>query len=109
MRAASRSYPSSKPQLCFPPNVFRQANLLGFSKIVQTIRRWIPKRSKVIELYAGVGTIGLQILDLVKQIQCSDENPYNKACFERTLSDYVDAVGKDKYLRRAVYMSSPAK
>ena len=44
-----------RPLLCFPPNVFRQANLVGFTDIIKTIRNWIPKKSKIIELYGGVG------------------------------------------------------
>lgn len=35
-----------------------------------------------VELYAGVGTIGLNCLDLFTELNCSDENPHNLACFE---------------------------
>ena len=97
------------PRLCYPPNVFRQANILGFSRIVSSIRKWIPQKSRVMELYAGVGTIGLQLLDLVKCIQCSDENPYNVTAFAATIEDIVETTGKEKYRKRAVYMSSPAR
>jgi tRNA/tmRNA/rRNA uracil-C5-methylase (TrmA/RlmC/RlmD family) len=31
-----------------------------------------------VELYGGVGTIGLNCLDLLKSLHCSDENPHNK-------------------------------
>jgi len=93
-----------RPYLCFPPNVFRQANLVGFSKIIRTIRSYIPPNSRVIELYGGVGTIGLNCLDLVDEIQCSDENPYNKICFEKTLSE----LHKKKYKKRAKYISAAA-
>lgn len=95
---------SIQPYLCFPPNVFRQANLEGFSKIIRTIRDYIPKDSKVVELYGGVGTIGLNCLDLVASIECSDENPYNKVCFEKTVSE----LHKKKYKKRAIYISTPA-
>lgn len=78
-----------KPKLCFPPHVFRQANLQGFGRIIMTIRNFVPKKCRCIELYGGVGTIGLNILDLVKKLQCSDENPYNVSCFETTLSDII--------------------
>lgn len=37
---------------------------------------------KCVELYAGVGTIGLNCLDLLAELNCSDENPHNLACFE---------------------------
>jgi tRNA/tmRNA/rRNA uracil-C5-methylase (TrmA/RlmC/RlmD family) len=74
------------PVLLFPPMVFRQANITGFGRIVQAIRAWIPANSKVIELYGGVGTIGLNVADLCSSLYSSDENPYNKVCFERAVS-----------------------
>jgi len=41
--------------------------------------------NKCVELYGGVGTIGLNVLDLVEgTLSCSDENPFNKACFLKT-------------------------
>jgi tRNA/tmRNA/rRNA uracil-C5-methylase (TrmA/RlmC/RlmD family) len=44
----------------------------------------VPDRSSLrcVELYAGVGTIGLNCLDLLSELNCSDENPHNLACFE---------------------------
>jgi|GEM_PF-1427869 len=78
---------SMRPQLYFPPFVFRQANIAQFSKIVSQIRKWIIKDCKVVELYAGVGTIGFHVLDLVSSLDCSDENPNNEECFKRTLNE----------------------
>jgi len=97
------------PQLCFPPNVFRQANLQGFAKIIASIRSFIPRKCRCIELYGGVGTIGLNLLDLVKKLQCSDENPYNVHCFDRAVNDLVATSGKAKYRKRATYLNSSAK
>lgn len=96
--------PKLAPRLCYPPNVFRQANLDGFTGIINTIRQWIPRKSRVIELYGGVGTIGLNCLDLCSELQCSDENPFNKQCFDLTVSELY----KDKYRRRATYVSQSA-
>ena len=80
------------PSLRLPPNVFRQANLRGFANIVQEIRnRWMrpngQKCGHCLELYGGVGTIGLNLLDLVGSLRCSDANPFNEACFLRTCRD----------------------
>eukprot|EP00434_Breviolum_minutum_P011354 symbB.v1.2.010019.t1/scaffold648.1/size176576/4 len=52
-------------RLCFPPFVFRQANLCAFEDIVTKTRRFVPPNSAVVELYGGVGTIGLHLADLV--------------------------------------------
>lgn len=100
--------PEVLPRLSFPPNVFRQANLAGFSRIIDTIRKYIPKKSKVIELYGGVGTIGLNCLDLVKKLECSDENPYNVECFNMCVADFSAESGKEKVLRKAKYLNSSA-
>ena len=57
-----------------------------------------------VELYAGVGTIGLNCLDLLSVLSCSDENPHNLACFEAArLAMRPEALG-----RRASYLSLPA-
>lgn len=74
--------------LYFPPQVFRQANLDAFSKIVITIRRWLQnqKAGHCLELYGGVGTIGLHVADLCDSFVSSDENPFNKNCFEKTVA-----------------------
>ena len=74
------------PTLFFPHTVFRQANIEGFARIVREIRRWVPRKGVCVELYAGVGTIGLNLIDLVEKIHCSDENPHNKRCFEDSLA-----------------------
>jgi tRNA/tmRNA/rRNA uracil-C5-methylase (TrmA/RlmC/RlmD family) len=75
--------------LYFPPQVFRQGNLTAFAKIVASIRRsWIQSGwqvDKCLELYGGVGTIGLHLVDLLVPggvFVGSDENPYNIACFD---------------------------
>ena len=59
---------------------------------------------KCVELYAGVGTIGLNCLDLLTELNCSDENPHNLACFEAArLSMQPECVRN-----RAAYRSEPA-
>eukprot|EP00557_Chaetoceros_sp_GSL56_P000987 CAMPEP_0176502464 /NCGR_PEP_ID=MMETSP0200_2-20121128/14770_1 /TAXON_ID=947934 /ORGANISM="Chaetoceros sp., Strain GSL56" /LENGTH=606 /DNA_ID=CAMNT_0017901543 /DNA_START=92 /DNA_END=1915 /DNA_ORIENTATION=- len=93
---------SEKVTLFFPPNVFRQANLDAFTNIVNKIRMYIKNYTQLrqtasstannnqlptcVELYGGVGTIGLNLCDLVSKLVCSDENPHNKACFERSVA-----------------------
>lgn len=70
--------------LQFKPQVFRQANIDAFSNIIVKIRSWLQDHpaKHCLELYGGVGTIGLHIVDLVKSLVSSDENPFNKNCFE---------------------------
>jgi 23S rRNA (uracil1939-C5)-methyltransferase len=95
----------------FPPNVFRQANIDAFARIIGIIRkriiqyntteRLIPNTKTTtpsattqetsllpscVELYGGVGTIGLHLVDLLSKLVSSDENPYNVACFQKAAS-----------------------
>ena len=60
-------------------------------------------RINCVELYAGVGTIGLNCLDLFSSLHCSDENPHNKKCFDATLAK----MSKD-VRTRAAYESKGA-
>ena len=70
--------------LNFPPNVFRQANLDSFTNIVGRIRERMQQFDSdinCVELYGGVGTIGLHVSDMVASLLSSDENPNNSRCF----------------------------
>lgn len=114
------------PTLYLPPFVFRQANLTAFQHIIVKIRQYIanyrmtfPKNTSMrnthdsensdgihlLELYGGVGTIGLHCLDLLKgtsgkqqktnmdwSYSCSDENPYNKLCFESSIAQIMKQI-----------------
>lgn len=97
LKESGLKYPVS---LRFPPNVFRQANLDAFSKIVAKIRdrismftqQWCRKDKTsplptIVELYGGVGTIGLHLADVSSSLVSSDENPFNEACFNESASD----------------------
>ena len=58
-----------------------------------------------LELYGGVGTIGLNLIDIVSSLTSSDENPNNVACFQGS----VDASGwPDKMKDRARYVGKNA-
>ncbi len=76
----------------FPPNVFRQANLNAFADDGRIRERisWDfggggDGNVACVELYGGVGTIGLHMsdlmLDLVSSLLCFDENSNNGRCF----------------------------
>mmetsp|Transcript_24226 Transcript_24226/g.35598 ORF Transcript_24226/g.35598 Transcript_24226/m.35598 type:complete len:632 (+) Transcript_24226:65-1960(+) len=107
--------PSSPPlslnvQLNFPPNVFRQANIDAFTAIVSRIRSRIYQYTEgkkkgvhgsedlpsCIELYGGVGTIGLNICDLTSNLISSDENPHNEKCFNDSVSKFNDLSFHDR-------------
>jgi tRNA/tmRNA/rRNA uracil-C5-methylase (TrmA/RlmC/RlmD family) len=70
--------------LSFPigPNMFRQGNLEQFESMLRAIQPFIPPRSRVCELYAGAGVIGLSTAaSTCEWLRCSDENPANLEAF----------------------------
>ena len=93
-----------KGWLYFTPLAFRQGNMDGFDILAVDVAEAVPGGSRVCELYAGVGLLGLTALayhannDPLKWIRCSDENPANPRCFERTVSSLPSSVtGKSGY------------
>ena len=89
--------------LYFSPLAFRQGNIDGFDIIANDVARAVPGGSKVCELYAGVGMLGLTSLVFHHQnhekyqdqvdgysepltwVRCSDENPANPRCFSASV------------------------
>ena len=102
-------------KLHFTPNVFRQANVDAFTEIIIAIREYLSKYNdqqrslststplpNCLELYGGVGTIGLHLNDLFSTLLSSDENPFNVECFTKSLNLLSDknAKNKIKYLSK---------
>jgi 23S rRNA (uracil1939-C5)-methyltransferase len=56
----------------YPPGAFGQSNLEVAQQIVAQIREWIEPGAQVTELYAGVGAIGLSVLERVKGIRLNE-------------------------------------
>ena len=85
--------------LYFSPLCFRQGNMDGFDVIAQDVARAVPGGSKVCELYAGVGLLGLTALAYhhngsddesgqgqpLVWVRCSDENPANPKSFKKSV------------------------
>ncbi|KAL7481827.1 hypothetical protein ACHAW6_007501 [Cyclotella cf. meneghiniana] len=101
--------------LHFPPNVFRQANLDAFTNIVARIRQRVIELDKslasdcrntnflpsCIELYGGVGTIGLHVSDIVSSLVSSDENPNNAKCFNDSVKTFpIDIQPRLEYKQK---------
>ena len=52
----------------YPPGAFGQSNLEVAEQIVGHIRERIPAGAQVTEFYAGVGAIGLSLLDRISSL-----------------------------------------
>lgn len=107
--------------LHFNPMAFRQGNIEGFDAIAMHVAKEIPGGSKVCELYAGIGVLGLTALAYhgkedthnsedngwyndfdnnydndrrkpLTWLRCSDENPANPRLFQRTVNSMPSEI-----------------
>ncbi len=60
----------------YPPGAFGQNNLEIAQRIVEHVRAQIPAGARVAEFYAGVGAIGLSVLDRVREIRMNEISPH---------------------------------
>ena len=77
-------------QIAFHPAAFSQAHFTLFEKMVHQIEAWIPPQSTLLELYAGVGAIGLSLRHKAKQIHLVENNPYAHLSFQQSLARLED-------------------
>lgn len=70
-------------RVCFHPSSFSQANLDQFESLLASIERIIPEKAKIAEYYAGVGVIGLSLVNKAGCIKCCEINPMAEDCFKK--------------------------
>ena len=61
----------------YPPGAFGQNNLDIAQAIIEHVRAQIPEGAIVAEFYAGVGAIGLSVLDRVREIHLNELSPHS--------------------------------
>jgi 23S rRNA (uracil1939-C5)-methyltransferase len=61
----------------YPPGAFGQNNLDLAEVIIANVRAQIPQGARVAEFYAGVGAIGLSVLDRVREIRLNEFSPHS--------------------------------
>ncbi len=59
----------------YPPGAFGQNNLDMAQRMVEHVRNCIPAGARVAEFYAGVGAIGLSVLDRISEIRMNELSP----------------------------------
>jgi tRNA/tmRNA/rRNA uracil-C5-methylase (TrmA/RlmC/RlmD family) len=59
----------------YPPGAFGQNNLDVAERLIEHVRARIPVGAEVAEFYAGVGAIGLSILDRVTSLRLNEVSP----------------------------------
>jgi tRNA/tmRNA/rRNA uracil-C5-methylase (TrmA/RlmC/RlmD family) len=71
----------------YPPGAFGQNNLDMAQTIIERVRDEVPKDVSVAEFYAGVGAIGLSILDRVAEIRMNEYSPQSLRGLELGLAE----------------------
>ena len=79
----------------YPPGAFGQSNLDIAQQIIEYVRSQIPDGARVSEFYAGVGAIGLSILDRVSQLHMNELSPHSLHGLELGLA-CLDSADRDK-------------
>jgi 23S rRNA (uracil1939-C5)-methyltransferase len=59
----------------YPPGAFGQSNLEIAEQIIAELRRQVPDNARVAEFYAGVGAIGLSLLEQVQELRLNEVSP----------------------------------
>ena len=83
------------PAVHYPPGAFGQNNLEIAQRIIEQVRAHIPVGARVAEFYAGVGAIGLSLLERVGHLHLNEVGPHSLAGLEAGLAA-LDAVGRAK-------------
>lgn len=73
--------------IAFHPAAFSQTHLPLFEKMLQKIESWIQTSDRVLELYAGVGAIGLCIRKNAKSITLVENNRFAHLSFLQSKID----------------------
>jgi tRNA/tmRNA/rRNA uracil-C5-methylase (TrmA/RlmC/RlmD family) len=75
----------------YPPGAFGQNNLEIAERIVHHVREQVPQGSCVAEFYAGVGAIGLSLLDRTSELRLNEVSPHSLRGLEMGLAQ-LDAA-----------------
>ncbi len=75
----------------YPPGAFGQNNLSIAERIIEHVRSELQEPARVTEFYAGVGAIGLSLLDRVSTLCLNEVSPYSLRGLELGLSELAQA------------------
>lgn len=74
----------------FHPSCFSQAHLSLFEEMISYIDSLIEEGRSILELYSGVGCIGIFLAARAKKIVLVESSPHAKACFEKSVGPFQD-------------------
>lgn len=89
--------PIGKELFPFHPAAFSQVHFPLYEKMLEKIDEWVKPDQKIIELYAGVGVIGLSLLHKAQTLTLVENNPYAHLSFQQMQKDvpYLCIDAKD--------------
>lgn len=67
--------------IAYQPSSFAQSNLDLFEQLLMRLKDRIPLNSKLVEFYAGVGVMGLFVVDRCQWVRCAEINPQAEMSF----------------------------
>lgn len=85
----------------FHPSCFAQAHLSLFEKLLEYIAILVGEGKSIIDLYSGVGCIGLSLSAQAQKILLVESSPYARSSFQKTLENLSESI-KEK----CVFLSS---
>jgi tRNA/tmRNA/rRNA uracil-C5-methylase (TrmA/RlmC/RlmD family) len=85
--------------LHYPPGAFGQSNLEVAQNIIEHLREQIPQGACVAEFYAGVGAIGLSVIERAGELRLNESSPHALLGLEQGLAA-LDAVQGAKVILR---------
>jgi 23S rRNA (uracil1939-C5)-methyltransferase len=79
-------------RIFFPPAAFGQNNLDLFDRMVARIHAAVPSGSRVVELYAGCGAIGLGLAERCRELVINELNPASLAGLALGIAELPEAA-----------------
>jgi len=70
----------------YPPGAFGQSNLELAGQLIAHVRERVPQGAQVTEFYAGVGAIGLSLLERTRALTLNEVSPHSLAGLEMGLA-----------------------
>lgn len=77
----------SGARVYYPPGAFSQANPLLFERLVGEIHEWVGQGAALVELYCGVGAIGLGLAPHARHVVFNEISPQSLDGLARGLSE----------------------
>ncbi len=78
----------------FHPSCFSQAHLSVFEDMLEYLDFLVPINASVLELYAGVGCIGLYMAQKSSKVVFVESSPCAEKCFKKTTSKLLSEISQ---------------